>query len=82
MVYDDTRWVARLKNMGLWSDLEAKRRFEEAIKRKRDAATRTATNAGPISADKEGSTTIFDAAIEEERRMAAAAQLLDSQQPR
>ncbi|KAH8161730.1 hypothetical protein CIB48_g6498 [Xylaria polymorpha] len=74
MVYDDTRWVARLKNMGLWSDLEAKRRFEEAIKRKRDAATRTATNAGPISADKEGSTTIFDAAIEEERRMAAAAQ--------
>ncbi|KAI0446572.1 exocyst complex component Sec10-like protein [Xylaria telfairii] len=76
MVYDDTRWVARLKNMGLWSDVEAKRRFEDAIKRKRDVAARTAANAGSISsADKEGSTTIFDAAIEEERRMAAATQL-------
>ncbi|KAI0490705.1 exocyst complex component Sec10-like protein [Xylaria cf. heliscus] len=75
MVYDDTRWVARLKNMGLWSDLEAKKRFEDAIKRKRDAAARAGSNGGPASsADKEGSTTIFDAAIEEERRMAAAIQ--------
>ncbi|RYC64985.1 hypothetical protein CHU98_g1185 [Xylaria longipes] len=75
MVYDDTRWVARLKNMGLWSDLEAKRRFEEAVKRKRDAAARAAANGGPVSsADKEGSTTIFDATIEEERRMAEATQ--------
>ncbi|KAI0544103.1 exocyst complex component Sec10-like protein [Xylaria curta] len=80
MVYDDTRWVARLKNMGLWNDVEAKRRFEEAVRRKRDAAARTAANGGSVSsADKEGITTIFDAAIEEERRLAAASQ--PSRQP-
>ncbi|KAI1131988.1 exocyst complex component Sec10-like protein [Nemania abortiva] len=75
MVYDDTRWVARLKSMGVWSDLEAKRRFEDAIRRKRDAAARTAPNGAPAPiGNKEGSTTIFDAAIEEERRMAEAIQ--------
>ncbi|KAI0201293.1 exocyst complex component Sec10-like protein [Astrocystis sublimbata] len=72
MVYDDTRWVARLKSMGLWSDLEAKKRFEDAIRRKRDAAARMSVSGGPVSADKDGVTTIFDAAIEEERRMATA----------
>jgi len=71
MVYDDTRWVARLKSMGVWSDLEAKKRFEEAMKRKRDAAARANANGAPISS-KEESTTIFDAALEEERRMAEA----------
>ncbi|KAI0914102.1 exocyst complex component Sec10-like protein [Ustulina deusta] len=80
MVYDDTRWVARLKCMGLWSDLEAKRRFEDAMKRKRDAAVRTAANGNLIpGGSKEGSTTIFDAAIEEERRMAEAIQ--ETRQP-
>ncbi|KAI1312833.1 exocyst complex component Sec10-like protein [Xylaria venustula] len=75
MVYDDTRWVARLKSMGLWSDLEAKKRFEDAMKKKREAAARTAANGNPVSAGgKEGSTTIFDAALEEERRAAEAVQ--------
>ncbi|KAJ2990302.1 hypothetical protein NUW58_g3018 [Xylaria curta] len=75
MVYDDTRWVAKLKNMGVWNDLEAKRRFEDAMKRKRDAAARTIANSGPVPFDsKEGSTTIFDAAIEEERRKIEAIQ--------
>ncbi|KAI8633083.1 exocyst complex component Sec10-like protein [Xylariaceae sp. FL1651] len=74
MVYDDTRWVARLKTMGLWNESEAKKRFEDAMKRKRDAATRTTTNGGPLPIDNQGSTTIFDAAIEEERRMAEAVQ--------
>ncbi|KAI0541001.1 exocyst complex component Sec10-like protein [Xylaria digitata] len=75
MVYDDTRWVARLKSMGLWNDLEAKKRFEDAMKRKRDAAARTAANSGSgPGGNKEGSTTIFDAAIEEERRIAEALQ--------
>ncbi|KAF2972691.1 hypothetical protein GQX73_g995 [Xylaria multiplex] len=75
MVYDDTRWVARLKSMGLWNELEAKKRFEDAMRRKRDAAARTAANngSGP-GGNKEGSTTIFDAAIEEERRIAEALQ--------
>lgn len=37
MVYDDTRWVQRLKSMGCWNDVEAKQRFEEAMRRKTEA---------------------------------------------
>lgn len=37
MVYDDTRWVARLKSMGLWNEAEARRRFEDAIRRRKEA---------------------------------------------
>jgi recyclin-1 len=29
MVYDDTRWIQKLKAMGVWSDAEARQRFEE-----------------------------------------------------
>lgn len=35
MVYDDTRWVARLRSMGCWDEVEARRRFEEAMRAKR-----------------------------------------------
>ncbi|KAI0397280.1 exocyst complex component Sec10-like protein [Xylariaceae sp. FL0594] len=72
MVYDDTRWVARLKAMGVWSDQEAKRRFEDAMKRKRDAAAARTNANGALIGSKEESTTIFDAALEEERRLAEA----------
>ncbi|KAI1391188.1 exocyst complex component Sec10-like protein [Hypoxylon trugodes] len=73
MVYDDTRWVARLKSMGCWNELEARKRFEDAMKRKRDAAGRTNANGGPNpTAERQASTTIFDAALEEERRKAQA----------
>ena len=34
MVYDDTRWIQKLKAMGVWNEGEAKQRMEEAIKRK------------------------------------------------
>ncbi|KAI0129310.1 exocyst complex component Sec10-like protein [Hypoxylon sp. NC0597] len=69
MVYDDTRWIARLKSMGCWNELEARRRFEEAMKRKREAAARPNANGGlNTNATKQTSTTIFDAALEEERR--------------
>jgi recyclin-1 len=37
MVYDDTRWVQRLKSMGCWSDVEARQRFEDSIQRKLEA---------------------------------------------
>ena len=37
MVYDDTRWIQRLKSMGCWNDAEAKQRFEEAMHRKLEA---------------------------------------------
>ncbi|KAI2473730.1 exocyst complex component Sec10-like protein [Annulohypoxylon bovei var. microspora] len=71
MVYDDTRWVARLKSMGCWNELEARRRFEEAMKRKRDAAARPNANGAPnLNAGKQTNTTLFDAALEEERRKA------------
>jgi hypothetical protein len=37
MVYDDTRWIQRLKSMGCWNDVEAKKRFEESMRRKLEA---------------------------------------------
>jgi recyclin-1 len=37
MVYDDSRWVPRLKSMGCWNDVEARQRVEEAMKRKMEA---------------------------------------------
>ncbi|KAL2130801.1 hypothetical protein VTI74DRAFT_5929 [Chaetomium olivicolor] len=43
MVYDDTRWVARLRSMGCWDEAEARRRFDEAMRRRRDAAGRAAS---------------------------------------
>lgn len=42
MVYDDTRWVARLRSMGLWNEGEARRRFEEAMRRRKEAQEREA----------------------------------------
>ncbi|KAI1758891.1 exocyst complex component Sec10-like protein [Hypoxylon sp. FL1150] len=84
MVYDDTRWVARLKSMGCWNELEARRRFEEAVKRKREAASRPIANGGPAQpAGRQVSTTIFDAAVEEEaRRRAQAEKAPQPQEPR
>ena len=74
MVYDDTRWIMRLKSMGAWNDVEAKQRFDEAMRRKLDAqradeARRTAPTttttglAAPVGADDEArktSITLFD----------------------
>ncbi|KAL0944085.1 exocyst complex component sec10 [Colletotrichum truncatum] len=76
MVYDDTRWVARLKSMGCWDEAEARRRFEEAMRRRREAAERSANGAagsrpgvpGNHTAPKPTSTTLFDATVEEERQ--------------
>lgn len=34
MVYDDTRWVQRLRLMGCWNDLEARRRVESLVNTK------------------------------------------------
>lgn len=69
MVYDDTRWISRLKSMGCWDELEARRRFDEAVKRKREAAERGNPNGAPsLVAAKQGNTTLFDATLEEDRR--------------
>lgn len=79
MVYDDTRWIQRLKSMGCWNEIEAKQRFEEAMRRKLEAqraeeARRTGvlpiehpTDLPPGPDDvRKTSMTLFDATIEEE----------------
>lgn len=84
MVYDDTRWVARLKAMGVWNEAEARRRFDDAMRRRkeaqeREARARAASVAGAPgpggggpgggNAPKRQSTTLFfDAEKEEERK--------------
>ncbi|PHH89567.1 hypothetical protein CDD83_5777 [Cordyceps sp. RAO-2017] len=77
MVYDDTRWVSRLKSMGCWDEREARRRFEESVRRRREAADRAAGRANPSAADTPDSATLFDASLEEQRRARAASELRD-----
>lgn len=75
MVYDDTRWVQRLRSMGVWNEGEARRRFEEGLKRKWEAQKLRAEQerkAGigvgvGVNGVRKTSTTIFDAGIEEEK---------------
>lgn len=77
MVYDDTRWIQRLKSMGCWNDQEARKRFEDAMKRKLEAqrsreaeeALRTGAmiNGSVNGLAGGGETTLFDAGMEEER---------------
>lgn len=84
MVYDDTRWIQRLKSMGCWNEAEARQRFEEAMRRKREAQrAKEAEEARSTSAglngsgngissggggEREISVTLFDASWEEEKQ--------------
>lgn len=73
MVYDDTRWVQKLKAIGVWNEFEARKRFEDAMQRKREAlAKQTAGKDGAVAAapqpSRPGSMTIFDAGEEERRQ--------------
>lgn len=75
MVYDDTRWVARLRSMGCWDEAAARRRFEEVMRRRTAEAERAAAAAaGASGATPQAAggmrTTLFDASVEEERRRA------------
>ncbi|KAM3075625.1 F-box protein: endocytic membrane traffic, recycling ReCYcling 1 [Clarireedia jacksonii] len=36
MVYEDSRWVSRLRSMGVWNEGEARKRFEEVLRKKRE----------------------------------------------
>lgn len=79
MVYDDTRWIKRLKDMEIWNEEEARQRYEEAMAaRKAEIDKKRATGvAGPRGLGSDGrprpdSMTIFDAG--EERRQKAAQQ--------
>ncbi|KAL2256585.1 hypothetical protein VTK26DRAFT_1442 [Humicola hyalothermophila] len=52
MVYEDARWVARLRAMGCWNEAEARRRWEEAVlaRRRREAAANASASAGAAGA--------------------------------
>ncbi|KAK4138695.1 hypothetical protein BT67DRAFT_18883 [Trichocladium antarcticum] len=73
MVYDDSRWVARLRAMGCWDEAEARRRFDEAMVARRRRANPD-KGGGNIAGGghKRGGSLLFDAGVEEERRRAAA----------
>ncbi|PNY27641.1 F-box protein pof6 [Tolypocladium capitatum] len=85
MVYDDTRWVSRLKSMACWDEREARRRFEESVRRRREAADRAAAAAaanaaqpnGPAAAKLQTQSTLFDASVEEQNQRRAASGLRD-----
>ena len=80
MVYDDTRWIQKLKAIGVWNENKARQRVEEAMKRKAEAqkereadeAKRTGVSLpGSVNGIAGGgrqharSTTIFDAGAEQ-----------------
>ena len=82
MVYDDTRWIQKLKAIGVWNEAEARQRVEDAMKRKvgaqkakeADEAKRTGANLqGSVNGiagggrPHAGSVTLFDAGAEETR---------------
>ncbi|KAL2068694.1 hypothetical protein VTL71DRAFT_15032 [Oculimacula yallundae] len=76
MVYEDSRWVQRLKVMGVWNEGEARKRFEEALKMKREImriraeeeGKRTGIGVNGSAGMRKTSTTLFDAGVEEERQ--------------
>ena len=76
MVYEDSRWVQRLKAMGVWNDGEARKRFEEAVKAKREMMRiraeeenkRTGIGVNGTPGIRKTSTMLFDAGVEEERQ--------------
>ena len=81
MAYEDSRWVQRLHAMGLWNEGEARKRFEDALKRKRDLARiraeeeakRTGIGVNGSTIAPKTTTTLFDAGLEEERQNAVRA---------
>ena len=82
MVYDDSRWIQKLRSMHAWNETEARQRFEEAMKRKADSQKSKQGSEGqrtglglPSSVNgiagttspRAGSVTLFDAGVEEDR---------------
>lgn len=73
MVYDDTRWVQKLKTMKAWDEVEARQRVEDAMKRKTESQLAKQTDDARRTAGRRhaGSVTIFDAGVEEARHRAS-----------
>lgn len=66
MVYDDTRWVQKLKAMRAWDEGEARRRVEEGMKRKNEQQQQAGGGGGGGRRHgHSGSITLFDAGVEE-----------------
>ncbi|KAI9158770.1 Aspartate kinase FUB3 [Paramyrothecium foliicola] len=79
MVYDDTRWVSRLRSMECWNEREARQRFEDFVRRRREAAERakSASLQANGAAPKPTTTTLFDASIEEQKQQKATSEVQD-----
>ncbi|WPH03673.1 F-box protein [Acrodontium crateriforme] len=77
MVYDDTRWIQKLKAIGVWNEKEARQRFDESMKKteayqiKGIESARKArpenSNGIPGVRSHAGSVTLFDAGWEEDK---------------
>jgi recyclin-1 len=68
MIYDDSRWVSKLKAMGAWNEEEARRAAEEEITRRREATQRARQEAVLGRTVTNGTnTTIFDASVESKK---------------
>ena len=93
MVYDDTRWVQRLQLLGRWNEIEARKRLDEA-RRKRwedqraldaEEAKRVGIGVGPVNgthtaAENPGRSrvTLFDAVWDDQEKDAPVASTLTS----
>jgi hypothetical protein len=71
MVYDDSRWVTRLKAMGAWNEDDARKAAEEEFHREREAWNRARQESvlGRTVSNGTGSTTIFDLNVESKKVM-------------
>lgn len=73
MVYDDTRWVSRLRAMGCWDEAEARKRWEDSVRRRREATAKAKEQQlqaqkqgqGPQNGAPRKSETLFDATGDE-----------------
>ncbi|KAI9840806.1 MAG: F-box protein: endocytic membrane traffic, recycling ReCYcling 1 [Sclerophora amabilis] len=85
MVYDDTRWVQRLRLMDCWNEAEARTRIEQDMRRKqgfwndkqgdesrksKDGPVATANGLGPSHG--RPNTTLFDSGVEENKQRLSA----------
>jgi recyclin-1 len=64
MVYDDSRWVSKLKAMGVWNEEEARQAAEEEIQHRREEEQRRKDEAVLGRRVTNGTTTLFDATVE------------------
>jgi recyclin-1 len=69
MVYDDSRWIAKLKAMDIWNEEDAKRALEEEITLRKSALQKAQVEAvlGRAVTNSSATTTLFDVSIERKK---------------